>query len=275
MKFNISLKQYSNETAYWMAKLSELAYLKVSETDSSPFLPGIEKEINEWGQGFDEVISFSNNTTQGFTIKHTDPFTKESAVIITFRGTDQIVDWVNNLNIKDCDYPDCKENQGRVHAGFRSGLDAVWLSIEEILNKPSYKNLPILITGHSLGAALSILCALETKRKGHNVVGVYTFGCPKVYKSNLRRYVKEHIGNITYRFQNNNDIVCRVPHTYTHAGELFYIDHNCELHIKSSRLYRIYDGIKSAITFVRSKDKLNIISDHKIGNYIKALKPKN
>ena len=46
--------------------------------------------------------------------------------------------------------------------------------------RKKYPKAPIHVTGHSLGASLSILTALELKKQFGNVAEVYNLGQPRV-----------------------------------------------------------------------------------------------
>lgn len=43
-----------------------------------------------------------------------------------------------------------------------------------------YPTFQITVTGHSLGAAISILCALELAEQGYENIMVYNYGLPRV-----------------------------------------------------------------------------------------------
>lgn len=43
-----------------------------------------------------------------------------------------------------------------------------------------YPTFRIFVTGHSLGAAISVLCALELAEEGYSNVTVYNYGLPRV-----------------------------------------------------------------------------------------------
>jgi hypothetical protein len=90
----------------------------------------------------------------------------------------------------------------------------------------------VLITGHSLGGALAILCALECWRQALPVSGVYTFGQPRVGNAafaalydRTRMIHGASLRDLTFRVVNQNDVVPRTPGLllgYRHGGiELF------------------------------------------------------
>ena len=72
---------------------------------------------------------------------------------------------------------------------------------------PTYQ---IWVTGHSLGAAISTLCALELYSSGLKSLNVYNYGCPRVGNSEFAQYYDSRIPN-TFRVVNGRDVVPTVP----------------------------------------------------------------
>jgi triacylglycerol lipase len=110
-----------------------------------------------------------------------------------------------------------------VHAGFRAAYESVGKDIEEELLKLG--NLPLYITGHSLGAALA---TVATQRLEHNprirekIAACYTFGSPRVGNSEYDLEFKSPI----YRVVNTTDIVTVIPLLamgYIHIGDVRYL----------------------------------------------------
>lgn len=73
-----------------------------------------------------------------------------------------------------------------------------------------YSNYSIYVTGHSLGAALAILCAADLVVVGKlPVAGVYTFGGPRVGNLAFSQWYNQNIAPEVFRFTHRHDIV---PH---------------------------------------------------------------
>ena len=54
---------------------------------------------------------------------------------------------------------------------------------------PNYK---IWVTGHSLGAAISVLCAVELAQEGFSV-NVINFGCPRVGNQDFSNFYRSYV----------------------------------------------------------------------------------
>ena len=189
--------------------------------------------------------------------------------VITFRGTDDIKDWFKNLKVFKTKYSDI--GPGCCHLGFREAYDSVRHKIKYKLKNKCVKN--VHIAGHSLGGALALLCALDlTYNHCFRVKSVHTFGCPRVFDPKMAKYYNRHLYNVTYRWVNNSDIVCRYPKIgYNHVGKLFYIDKSCKLHYSISIMSYIKD---IALGYLNGFKKLKVDSliDHNINKYLSNIK---
>lgn len=143
--------------------------------------------------------------------------TTDQGVVLAFRGTippnihDQqsVLDWMGDLTDNPIVAPGIP---GKVHAGFWQGLSALWEPmVKEIKQQMTAggKSLPLYITGHSKGGALSSLAALRLKLEaGIAPIAVYTFASPHpgdtTFANQYRWVIPNHI-----RYEYGNDIV---PH---------------------------------------------------------------
>ena len=68
-KFEPYTTFYKPHNAYWLARASQLAYLRKAD---SPAPDGdiILRELKQWHPGFSEVITFNNKSTQAFVAKN-------------------------------------------------------------------------------------------------------------------------------------------------------------------------------------------------------------
>jgi len=130
---------------------------------------------------------------------------------ITFRGTDSHENWKNDFKFweKSIPYCDCG-NKMKVHRGFLNSYKSVGIRdkiLEAIDDDVKY----IKICGHSLGAALSLLCAFDMQYNfPDRDIEAIVFGCPRVGN---RAFAKKYnrIVTKTIRIENGNDVVTKVP----------------------------------------------------------------
>ena len=220
-------KAYSDRTAWIMACLSELAYVKFNPLmQGNHFIKRIsnliddgkmkslqqlinlvgyddEKEKKELKQtlefmSFELCKTFDRNGTQAFIASN------NSYTVLAFRGTeaDSIKDIKADVRaaLVDC------ETGGEVHQGFDNAFKAVAQDIQTELNDEKYTNLPLFITGHSLGGALATIAA---KKLSHNagIAACYTFGAPRVGDEEWISQIKTPV----YRVVNAADCVTMLP----------------------------------------------------------------
>jgi triacylglycerol lipase len=263
-KFQFQAKGYSKANAWWLSEVSSLIYKRESgETRrkiKGPTRNNILKKVN-----LKEVHFYSKKGTQCSIIEPIDPQNKKF-VIVVFRGTDDIWALRDNLKLGLVSWP----QGGKVHKGFKIGLNRVWPDINKYLKN---QTCPVFYTGHSLGAALATLAA--SKRPPH---AVYTFGSPRVGNKEFVKIVK----NIKiFRVVNNRDFATTIPSSsiqYTHVGKLYYIAHNNRMFINPKRTKIALDRLKRDETLSETTNKKKLLSllpenlaDHAPVNYVAHL----
>lgn len=182
-----------------MAKLSSLSYL---ETE-----PARQEIIN---LGFDHVYQIENNSMACYL-----GYSKSTCVII-FRGTNELRDWLFNLN-----FLSQKIERGETTIGFYAGYQHLRNQILRFLSRNNFEK--IWITGHSLGGALALLCAQDLEfNQNLPIQGLMTFGQPMVVNYLLSREIDSKFGNRFVHFVNGSDGVPRLPLNYYHCGNLLW-----------------------------------------------------
>ncbi|MGI9623087.1 MAG: lipase family protein, partial [Acidimicrobiales bacterium] len=206
--------------------------------------------------GFDQSAMIENDGAQAYVLQ------SESDCVVVCRGTER-TEW-NDVRASLDFFTVPAATRGRVHRGFDREVDDLWPTIEPELAATTKR---LWFTGHSLGGAMAMICALRCRAEYREVQveELYTFGSPRV---GTDRYVRS--GELTHiRWVNNNDIVARVPPPffgYRHAGELVYLDRNGRVAALNAR-QRAEDrwqGLKA--TWGR-----NAISDHAIAAYVRLI----
>lgn len=158
-------------------------------------------------------------------------------LFITFRGSNSPEDWRTNLTFwKKCIPYDHVNPKIRVHTGFVNAYKHPHIRprIQSCMT-PDIRY--VKITGHSYGAALAVLCAVDLQynfpRKDYEVL---LFGCPRVGNRAFRKSYNKRVFK-TLRVENGNDIVTKVPPAlwgYRHVG--------CKLHIGPPRVFGLASG---------------------------------
>ncbi|MCL1806851.1 MAG: lipase family protein [Oscillospiraceae bacterium] len=174
---------------------------------------------------------------------------------ITFRGTDSWNDWKADLTFWKKTVPyNNTSSKIRVHTGF---INLYKLSgvRDRILSKITPEIRAVKITGHSLGAALAVLCAVDIEYNyPDRDIEAIVFGCPRVGNKAFMKSYNKRVSK-TVRIENSNDVITKVPPAlwgFRHVG--------AKLHVGSPRLpliaraldhypHRYYAGLIKRIYF--------------------------
>ncbi len=128
------------------------------------------------------------------------------------RGTHNKVNWWEDFNFQLVPYPKCKDCN--VHGGFYFDFMHMEEKVFQLIDKltAKYNVTKIISTGHSLGAAISLIAGLEIKLKygAKYIVEVHNFGQPRVGDANLAQFMKTKLNGI-FRVVHYKDIVPHVP----------------------------------------------------------------
>jgi len=104
-------------------------------------------------------------------------------IVIGFRGSKTLANWIANLKFARVDSPFKECNNCKVHKGFlddyNSIADELFKAVNEIRSRTGITR--VLITGHSLGAALALFAAVDLViHDGFAQPVLYAFGLPRV-----------------------------------------------------------------------------------------------
>ena len=233
---------YSDRTAWLMAVLSELAYTRFDQDDESSILSlarelaeitdldRIAERLRELGKmlgsfrpasvadenallreclaagGFDlkGVLFDAKTDTQGYVAVRRHKEGCPGMAVLAFRGTQQIRDWMTNLDAATTPVSSSGgETLGNVHRGFNEAFLSVRDQIGPLLEGD--EELPLFITGHSLGGALATLATWYLK--GDSLAACYTYGAPRVGDTGLMDRFRTPV----YRVVNGVDPVPFAP----------------------------------------------------------------
>lgn len=146
----------------------------------------------------------------------------DETIHISFRGSVSLNNWLTtNIDVISTSYSLCSDC--RVHAGFYDAAIAVFPDVlaEVQQLRRQFPNYKVVVSGHSLGGALSHLTALELDAAGISNVELYTFGSPRVTNTELAEYSTSRFPTAS-RVTHAKDLVVHTPGRifYTHmAGE--------------------------------------------------------
>lgn len=186
-------------------------------------------------------LSFRTETLTDVTgfiaLDHTN-----KAVIVSFRGSRSIDNWLTNLDFGLVSTDLCA--RCTAHAGFwRSWTDARDVVVPAVkATATAYPDYQIAITGHSLGGAIAPFAAAQLRNQGMKVA-LYTFGSPRIGGTTLSSYISGQGGG-NYRVTHWNDPVPRLPLLtlgYVHLSPEYYIGVKNKLDVKAGD-FKVYGG---------------------------------
>ena len=161
-----------------------------------------------------------------------DKETCEKTIVLTFKGSQEAIDWVTNFSIRKEEF---FETDVKVHHGFQRSValfeehfkSFCKLQTDELFSnlytEVTESNTKIILTGHSLGGALATLAACRFYDLGipSENLTVYTFGAPPI---GSKRFVEKYNGKIKiHRFVNTFDFV-------SYIGKVLNFFKNYQLH---------------------------------------------
>jgi predicted lipase len=146
------------------------------------------------------TVQAHRTDAQALVIKDVD------AVIVAFRGSSSAQDWLQNGQ-----FWQQHTWGGNVHAGFNEALNDILFHLFQATRMALSPDVPLFVTGHSLGGALAQLFAEVCARQDLNVAGVYTFGAPRVGDRAFARHYNKVLGDRTFNVVNEYDVVPHLP----------------------------------------------------------------
>ncbi len=252
------------DTAYWMARLAKVVYLKQSSSNQKPHENNILKDLQAEDPNFISVKGYDNNSAQGALIEHQD------YLCMTFRGTNELADWLDNINAFAT-----AVLFGKFHRGFWTSLNDIWEPIfQDYSQLRDAKKRPLFFTGHSLGGAMATIAAAHFIQHDWPFTATYTFGQPRAMARSTARIFNAEAAHRFYRFQNNNDLVTRVPSRlmgYSHVGSYLYISEEQSIHDDPGFWFRFLDSIDGAVEAIKESG-IDAIEDHGMEHYLAAIK---
>jgi hypothetical protein len=145
-----------------------------------------------------------------------------NTLYVALRGSSSAQNWIDDFEIRLVDYDKCAGCS--VHHGFYKSALGIKSQVIESIETHGSDIDNVIITGHSYGAAVAQVLALELIEKN---IHVYNFGQPRTGNTQFAKYVNQMLPNY-WRVTHDRDLVPHLPPKfgYIHScGELFEDSH--------------------------------------------------
>lgn len=227
--YNENFRGYT-QTATFLAEeeiIEEYFKVELKETSRSIQSP-FQKEIDLFKRIVEESLPkiFQGHHRRSVFIGYVLTSKKEN--IIVFRGTQTRAEWLKNMNSKQQKYinPGTNEFYGWIHSGFLSLATEIINPLPSSIAQQLDPSIPCYFTGHSLGAAVATISALDIALKNPQLskqIRLYTYAGPRVGDPIFAKKFSQLLPN-SYRVINLADSVPLVPpsqmgKSYLHVGE--------------------------------------------------------
>jgi hypothetical protein len=163
--------------------------------------------------------------TTGFVVTHvindykaTEGFVgylpSDNAIHVSFRGSSSTRNWLTDAYCVKTPYTTFPECNAEVHKGFFQAEQTVF---PQVLNevkklKSQFPSYTVKVTGHSYGASMAQLTAMDLVANGVSVKQMYNFGQPRTGTKAFSDCTGKKMGNSdVYRFVHNKDDVPHLP----------------------------------------------------------------
>lgn len=151
-------------------------------------LPGVKRAVflsNQSAAGFSDIYGYTAQAADG-------------SIILAFRGTEGIREWILDFDFIPMPFPDCPDCE--IHSGFYDGWLALRDQVLAAFQSFHASAAPVIhVTGHSLGAALANVAALDLMAtyKYTNLATLYNFGQPRLGNEAYAQFYEATVTNRT------------------------------------------------------------------------------
>lgn len=215
---------------------------------------------------YTNLQSFSAKAGGLFTeFDHPEPFgfvaqnNKSQNVFVTFRGTETPDDWLSNIAINQTAHP-----WGPVEEGFAKLYAQCSSAVLEAVQRAGAPK--VVVTGHSLGGALSTLAAADLAIN-HVAVQLYNFASPRTGSPSFADTFNQKIAT-AWRTVNTEDLVTTVPLATPNLGSDKPTHGLLGVLIGMVRKLD-FEHVGSAVTFTTFSG--SIVANHQMPTYLTAL----
>lgn len=173
--------------------------------------------------------------------------TTNSLIVISFRGSNSVRNWIANANFGLDDVPWCSDCEA--HGGFLQTWEDAEAGVLAAVTaaQAEHPDFKVIATGHSLGGAVASLATAALRAAGTSV-DLYTYGAPKPGNDELAEFLGATDKGSSYRVVKSQDIVPtlppRIPFLLEFAALLpeYYITSGIGEEVKPENINVIEDG---------------------------------
>ena len=147
-----------------------------------------------------------DSETDGQAVLLRDP--GSDTTVIAFRGSASTTNWLTNIN-----FVSAKRDGMSIHAGFDDAAAALQPGILNYLQEHHGPASTLMVTGHSLGAALATLTAHNMRSRGHvtGPIALVSFASPRVGFGDFRAHFASLFPRGAWRVTRPDDAATNVP----------------------------------------------------------------
>lgn len=247
------------------AELSRLAYIHFE--DGGAEQASLKAALALVGFGSFAPFVDAPTGTQGFGVVRVI----DGLLVLAFRGTEpnSLTDLGTDLDVSMAGWT---LTSGKVHAGFARAALSVFPSVQQWLSANSTARKQLVLTGHSLGAAIATLLASALKPDK-----LVTIGSPRVGDSTFAETLE---GVDITRFVDCCDVVTELPPElggYVHVSASAYIDRSGALQPQADSQFILADQLAARVDFVKQyawqtgNIMVRDLADHAPINYVRSL----
>ncbi|OLL23924.1 Lipase [Neolecta irregularis DAH-3] len=151
----------------------------------------------------------------------------DKRLLLVFRGSYSVVDVIDDLRLASQPYAVFGCSNCAIHDGFYAGFLAVKDLINDILLESihQFPHYDVWVLGHSLGAAVAGLYAVDLKSEAGIQIKVVTFGGPRIGNQAFAKFMNDLFLNDYLRITHLHDQVPRLPPSllgYSHQSSEYY-----------------------------------------------------
>eukprot|EP00301_Raphidiophrys_heterophryoidea_P000126 c10066_g1_i1.p1 GENE.c10066_g1_i1~~c10066_g1_i1.p1 ORF type:complete len:310 (-),score=54.52 c10066_g1_i1:255-1184(-) len=224
-----AMPDYDENIALRNLMFAGVTYCYQSKTHNISDWSSMDDTCVQRSPDFQITGTFYNKTDDGFGIvgmSHGDKI-----IVGAVKGTDEshIADWIVDFSNVYLFRDNCSLGSATDHAheGFCSEYHALkdaGMFDAIVALTEAYPTYQVVVTGHSLGAAVVMLLAMDLMLSNHIPVSIYTYGQPRTvaggYASEMYSLIDTMPPSELYRITHYKDMIAHIPACKTNSSGL-------------------------------------------------------